>query len=169
MLGLLVTWFTSGEHNFSGVLIRYLSDGEYQNDVTPKFRLYSETLYFNENYSPTFSEYNDKLSAHKFVSSKIELIINSKISLDLIVNDAKISGKGAINFLKINQKNGSCHLYNWKSKGEIQTINANIFLFSEKIILSAKSINGKVTSPKTEVLAGPVLKISTLNGDIIHK
>ncbi len=159
----------SGEQNFSGVSIKYLSDGEYENNVIPKFRLYSEILYLNEDYSPIFSEYNDKLSAHKFVSSQIELTINSKISLTLFANDTKISGKGTVNFLKINQNNGSCRLDKWKSEGEINTINADVFLLSEGIVLSAKSINGKVIAPKSNVIVGPVLKISSLNGNIIHK
>ena len=63
-----------GKENFNGVQIKYSSDGEYGSYVIPKFKLNSEVLYFTENYSPTFYEFNDKLSAHKFVSSQIKKI-----------------------------------------------------------------------------------------------
>ena len=158
-----------GKENFNGVQIKYSSDGEYANDVIPKFKLNSEVLYFTENYSPTFYEFNDKLSAHKFVSSQIEIKFNSKISLELYVNNSEINGEGEITFLEIFQRNGSCHLYNLKSKGSVKTINADIYIQKREINISAKSINGKVNLAKKRNNKDSDLKIYSLNGDIIHK
>ena len=137
--------------------------------MIPKFKLNSEVLYFTENYSPTFYEFNDKLSAHKFVSSQIEIKFNSKISLELYVNDSEINGEGKIDFLKIFQRNGSCHLYNLKSKGNVKTIDADIYIHKREINISAKSVNGKVKLAEKRNNKDPDLKIYSLNGDIIHK
>ena len=99
-----------GEENFNGLEIIYSSDGEYGNDIIPKFKINSEILYFTENYSPTFYQFNDKLSAHKFISSQVKIKLNSKFSLILYANDSKINGEGQIDFLEIYQRNGSCNL-----------------------------------------------------------
>ena len=106
---------------------------------------------------------------HKFVSSQIEIKINSKIALELVSKDSEINGKGHVNFLEIFQRNGSCHLYNLKSKGSIKTINANIYIHDEEIILSVKSINGEVRLSEKRIDKESDLKIYSLNGDIIHK
>tara|TARA_X000001036_G_scaffold295754_1_gene274912 strand:- start:652 stop:909 length:258 start_codon:yes stop_codon:yes gene_type:complete len=85
------------------------------------------------------------------------------------VNDSEINGEGQINFLKIFQRNGSCHLYNIKSKGNIKTIDANIYIHGEGNNLSVKSINGKVRLSEKRIDRDSDLKIYSLNGNIIHK
>tara|TARA_B100000003_G_C10925678_1_gene369074 strand:- start:1676 stop:2257 length:582 start_codon:yes stop_codon:yes gene_type:complete len=157
-----------GEENFNGLEIIYSSDGEYGNDIIPKFKINSEILYFTENYSPTFYQFNDKLSAHKFISSQVKIKLNSKFSLILYANDSKINGEGQIDFLEIYQRNGSCNLYNLRSKGNIKTIDADIYIYNRDIKISAKSINGKVKSSYEKVISKDSgLKIYSLNGDII--
>ena len=70
--------------------------------------------------------------------------------------------------LKIFQRNGSFHLYNLKSKGNIKTIDANIYIH-EGNNLSVKSINGKVRLSEKRIDEDSDLKIYSLNGNIIHK
>ena len=74
-----------------------------------------------------------------------------------------------LNFLKIFQRNGSFHLYNLKSKGNIKTIDANIYIHGEGNNLSVKSINGKVRLSEKRIDKDSDLKIYSLNGNIIHK
>ena len=85
------------------------------------------------------------------------------------MNDSEIDGEGQINFLEIFQRNGSCHLYNLKSKGSIKTIDANIYIHGEGNNLSVKSINGKVRLSEKRIDRDSDLKIYSLNGNIIHK
>ena len=71
--------------------------------------------------------------------------------------------------LEIFQRNGSCHLYNLKSKGSVKTVDADIYIYKREINISAKSVNGKVKLAEKRNNKDPDLKIYSLNGDIIHK
>ena len=159
----------TGTDNFSGIQMKYRSDGEYQNRTVLTSKVVGRTLYITESPTPNTPELNDKLSAHKLISTKIELMFSSNISFNLKSNDAKVNGKGKMKNINLDLKNGYCELSNWDAPGSVTTENATVNVISEKTAVSGKSKNGKVVLPMSDNGLLPFLKIISLNGDITHQ
>lgn len=159
----------TGADNFSGIQIKYRSDGEYQNRTVLTSKVVGRTLYIVESPTPNTPDLNDKLSAHKFISSSIKLIFSSNISFNLKSNDTKIKGKGKMKNINLDLKSGYCELSNWDAPGNVTTENANVNVISEKTAVSGKSKNGIVVLPLSDNGLLPFLKINSLNGDITHQ
>ena len=159
----------TGTVNFSGIQMKYRSDGEYQNRTVLTSKVVGRTLYITESPTPNTPELNDKLSAHKLISTKIELMFSSNISFNLKSNDAKVNGKGKMKNINLDLKSGYCELSNWDAPGSVTTQNASVNVISEKTAVSGESKNGIVILPMTENGLLPFLKINSLNGDITHQ
>jgi len=159
----------TGTDNFSGIQMKYRSDGEYQNRTVLTSKVVGRTLYITESPTPNTPELNDKLSAHKLISTKIELMFSSNISFNLKSNDAKVNGKGKMKNINLDLKSGYCELSNWDAPGSVTTQNASVNVISEKTAVSGESKNGIVILPMTENGLLPFLKINSLNGDITHQ
>lgn len=158
-----------GADDYSGIKIKYRSDGEYQNRTILTSKLVGSTLYIVENTALNTPALNDKLSAHKFISTCIVLMFSSNISFNLISNDAKVNGKGMMKNINLDLKNGYCELSNWDAPGNIITENATVSVISEKTAVSGKSKNGIVILPVSDSVLLPFLRINSLNGDITHQ
>ena len=159
----------TGAVNFSGIQMKYRSDGECQNRTVLTSKVVGRTLYITESPTPNTPELNDKLSAHKLISTKIELMFSSNISFNLKSNDAKVNGKGKMKNINLDLKSGYCELSNWDAPGSVTTQNASVNVISEKTAVSGESKNGIVILPMTENGLLPFLKINSLNGDITHQ
>lgn len=159
----------TGTDNFSGIQMKYRSDGEYQNRTVLTSKVVGRTLYITESPTPNTPELNDKLSAHKLISTKIELMFSSNISFNLKSNDAKVNGKGKMKNINLDLKSGYCELSNWDAPGSVTTQNASVNVISEKTAVSGESKNGIVILPMTENGLLPFLKINSLNGNITHQ
>jgi hypothetical protein len=159
----------TGTVNFSGIQMKYRSDGEYQNRTVLTSKVVGRTLYITEIPTPNTPELNDKLSAHKLISTKIELMFSSNISFNLKSNDAKVNGKGKMKNINLDLKSGYCELSNWDAPGSVTTQNASVNVISEKTAVSGESKNGIVILPMTENGLLPFLKINSLNGNITHQ
>ena len=159
----------TGTVNFSGIQMKYRSDGEYQNRTVLTSKVVGRTLYITESPTPNTPELNDKLSAHKLISTKIELMFSSNISFNLKSNDAKVNGKGKMKNINLDLKSGYCELSNWDAPGSVTTQNASVNVISEKTAVSGESKNGIVILPMTENGLLPFLKINSLNGNITHQ
>ena len=159
----------AGTDNFSGIQMKYRSDGEYQNRTVLTSKVVGRTLYITESPTPNTPELNDKLSAHKLISTKIELMFSSNISFNLKSNDAKVNGKGKMKNINLDLKSGYCELSNWDAPGSVTTENATVNVISEKTAVSGESKNGIVILPMTENGLLPFLKINSLNGNITHQ
>ena len=159
----------TGADNFSGIQMKYRSDGEYQNRTVLTSKVVGRTLYITESPTPNTPELNDKLSAHKLISTKIELMFSSNISFNLKSNDAKVNGKGKMKNINLDLKSGYCELSNWDAPGSVTTQNASVNVISEKTAVSGESKNGIVILPMTENGLLPFLKINSLNGNITHQ
>ena len=159
----------TGTVNFSGIQMKYRSDGEYQNRTVLTSKVVGRTLYITESPTPNTPELNDKLSAHKLISTKIELMFSSNISFNLKSNDAKVNGKGKMKNINLDLKSGYCELSNWDAPVSVTTQNASVNVISEKTAVSGESKNGIVILPMTENGLLPFLKINSLNGNITHQ
>ena len=159
----------TGTDNFSGIQMKYRSDGECQNRTVLTSKVVGRTLYITEIPTPNTPELNDKLSAHKFISTRIELMFSSNISFNLKSNDAKVNGKGKMKNINLDLKSGYCELSNWDAPGSVTTQNASVNVISEKTAVSGESKNGIVILPMTENGLLPFLKINSLNGNITHQ
>ncbi len=128
--------------------IIFNSNGEYQNSILLNTKLINEEIIIEEIMNPLFEKKNDKLSAHKLMSSSFIIKIPDYIPLKIEINDAKVKCSG--NFLDINlkQKEGVFNLISQKSNGEIFTEYAEINIFSNH---QSKFSNLKVTSKKGNV------------------
>ena len=160
--------FTGADH-FSGIQMKYRSDGEYQNLTVLTSKVVGRTVYIGESTTPNTPDLNDKLSAHKFISTSIELMFSSNISFNLISNDAKVNGKGTMKNINLKLKSGYCELSKWDAPGSITTQNATVNIISEKTVVSGESKNGIVVLPESDNDLLPFLKINSLNGDITHQ
>ncbi len=128
--------------------IIFNSNGEYQNSILLNTKLINEEIIIEEIMNPLFEKKNDKLSAHKLMSSSFIIKIPDYIPLKIEITDAKVKCSG--NFLDINlkQKEGVFNLISQKSNGEIFTEYAEINIFSNH---QSKFSNLKVTSKKGNV------------------
>ena len=159
----------TGADNFSGIQMKYRSDGEYQNRTVLTSKVVGRTVYIGESTTPNTPDLNDKLSAHKFISTSIELMFSSNISFNLISNDAKVNGKGTMKNINLKLKSGYCELSKWDAPGSVTTENATVNIISEKTVVSGESKNGIVVLPMSDDSFLPFLKINSLNGDITHQ
>ena len=160
--------FTGADH-FSGIQMKYRSDGEYQNRTVLTSKVVGRTVYIGESTTPNTPDLNDKLSAHKFISTSIELMFSSNISFNLMSNDAKVNGKGTMKNINLKLKSGYCELSNWDAPGSVTTQNATVNIISEKTVVSGESKNGIVVLPMSDNDLLPFLRINSLNGDITHQ
>ena len=88
--------------------------------------------------------------------------------LDLIIKNGQCYVNGELKNVDVAIKNGKIQGVQ-TSKGNIKTIDANIYIHGEGNNLSVKSINGKVRLSEKRIDRDSDLKIYSLNGNIIHK
>ena len=154
--------------NSSKIHVDYKADGEYQRNVTISSFLLEHKLILEEKWIPNFKQYNDKLSAHKSIATKLNITIPKEVAPILIANDARVEFSGSSNSIDIRLNNGVFQIYSEVVSGTIQTVSAAVVVFDKSLNIDAESKTGIVkVNPKTAEKYH--LKIQSISGNIIQE
>lgn len=140
-------------------------EGEYKKDLAISLEEDSAALRVGASFLPNFTHPNDKLSAHKVISIKLQLKIPEYKEVRLYGTSSNVQAAGSYKALKIVLADGDCTLKEVSENVDVKTQTGNIVLIANKGSLDAKSTYGRVTlqSLKDEY---PTFVLTSIEGDI---
>ncbi|MDB2701568.1 hypothetical protein N9Z01_00500 [Flavobacteriaceae bacterium] len=131
------------------VEVEYKTEGEYQKAVVLSRFIDENTVRIEEQLNPSFSPFQDKLSAHKVMATTLEISYPEKSSLSLMANSARVDLDGLFPQLAIQLDEGSLYLNSSFSRGKIKTNSAHIYAEGLENPVFALSKKGKITGQTT--------------------
>ncbi len=158
----------SGNPKGSLISVEYKSDGEYQNNVTLSGSFTKKKLIIAERWIPNFKQFNDKLSAHKAIATKLNIEIPQHISSTFVADDANIIFRGTLDNIDVTLKNGVFEFYGAVQSGNIQTVSAAVMVLNKELLVDAKSRTGDV-KVISNTKSHSILKIQSISGNIHQK
>ena len=114
------------------ILLRYRTEGEYQNTLLLVRKLKERTLYLKENRSPDFTAHQDKLSAHKVIASSFLLSVPEDVVLEFNITQADVRIESPLQHLDLFLGEGSVTIASPKVFGLVRTLKGTIFAPQEK-------------------------------------
>lgn len=156
--------FTSNLSNT--IELRYITEGEYKNKLVLSTDTKTENLVLTEMFNPIFPSFNDKLSAHKVMASKIELTLPSHLKVTLKAAVAAVLLKGDYHALELELDEGKIKINSDYSAGKINTQSASIELIGKTQKVWANSRSGKIVGKITAKNSANLL-LETVNGNIL--
>jgi hypothetical protein len=145
--------------------IKAWAEGEHNEHLLITTINQANTLKIGCEYQPEFREYNDKLSAHKIISMKMQIEIpeNLKCYIKSDIANAMISGK--FNKLMVELKSGFCLAKNFYGNATINTYSGDIVMHTNYAIVNALTSNGTLVRDK--IIPGTnKIALKSVNGDI---
>jgi len=137
--------------NFVEVI--HSTEGEYQKDVVLRYFIDGKTIRLEEQLSPSFTPFHDKLSAHKVMASTFEIHYPEQLVFGIKAGTAKMMLKGIFTKLNIQLEDGLIELKSPFSSGRIRTNTAHINVTGLQNGVSAKTTKGEISgqnSPKEQ-------------------
>ena len=128
----------------SDVILRYQSEGEYQNDLMLQATADEKILVINERIGPSFFSHKGKLSVHKVLAAKLELLLPRFIHLNLNAEHANLKLKGSFNNIQLKINEGSVFVDGRYAAGKIITEQANIELLAVQNHVFAQTKKGEI-------------------------
>lgn len=157
-----------GEPNGKTITATYESKGEYQSRVQLHQRMENNRLHLTEKESPLFTSFNDKLSVHKNIATKIHIRIPARLSTALHAEDASVRIEGIYRSINIRLNDGLIQFFGTAQSGNIETRTASVVVSNPENQITGFSKNGQVhiltSKNKTNLLA-----IQSISGDIIQQ
>ena len=153
---------TNKSHEIS---IRAIVEGEYQNGIMLNVQESGSDLFISTSFSPEFRIKNDKLSAHKVISVKLEIAVPEKHSVLLKGNYTNLNAKGLFKLLEVDLEEGSCYLDQTSGDIRVNTKSGEIVLESNKGYVEAASQYGSVETDQLP-LGEAVYKLNSTSGNI---
>jgi len=150
------------------IVIRYRTEGEYQNQTHLSEKKSGATLRIEEQFFFLNEAPNDKLSAHKNIVSNVQVYAPSDARVSLEVKEAMVHIKGTLSAVELFLENGHCLWEAQLDKGQIETLGASVEIQKQNLGVLGVSQNGKV---HTLPLQGknPHLIVRSINGDILQR
>lgn len=139
----------------------YQSEGEYQEHLFLSSLSEDNTLILSETTHPLGVGFNDKLSAHKVMSSTVSLSLPQNILVDIQAKNAAMEVSGTFTAAAIFLEEGTLLLHCPSLVGKITTRSANVEWYGLQHDFVAKSKYGKVIGPSLSNDSPPVSIEST--------
>ncbi len=145
-------------------------DGETFESSLLNTKIEEGVLYISTGYTPDFTPFNDKLSAHKILSIVLEITIPEDMNLDINSTLASMEGAGSFGNISINLGRGGCRFFDFRFResATIHTISGPIYIETENAEITAQSRNGNVVIP-VDVTGIKALHLKSIHGDITVK
>ena len=109
------------------ILLRYHTEGEYQNTLLLVRKLLGRTLSLKENRSPDFTAHQDKLSAHKVIASSFVLTVPEDVALEFNITQADVRVEAPLQHLDLSLGEGNVTIASPKVFGRVRTLKGTIF------------------------------------------
>ncbi|MDO1502376.1 hypothetical protein Q2T40_19750 [Winogradskyella maritima] len=148
------------------VVVKSLTDGEYQND----FKIHTEvrpdqTLYIELRQTPFKTIPDDKRNAHKVVAATLRIEMPEKKNLRIQSDIGLVDAKGHFANLNIELMQGSCRIKGEAQIANINTFDGDITIKTKNAVIEAQSSNG--TTHVDDLGFGVALwALKSIDGDI---
>ena len=147
------------------LLVEAAMEGEYKKDLAINLEEDNAVLRVGASFLPNFRPPNDKLSAHKVISIKLQLKIPEYRNVRLYGTNSNVQATGNYKALKIVLSDGDCSLKAIAETVDVKTQSGNIVLIAKEGTLDAKSTYGQVTSQQLKK-GDPTYVLASIEGDI---
>lgn len=138
------------------VVVQADMEGEYQNDVFIEMETIGNSLRIGTNFAPNFERPNDKLSAHKVLSIRLNVLLPEWLKVSLSAVDCQVATTGNYRELQIMLSGGGCSLQHQAEQTLVNTISG---------FIEAKVISGQINAHSG---FGEVNLEKVPNGDAIY-
>ncbi|PWL40093.1 hypothetical protein DKG77_04505 [Flagellimonas aquimarina] len=119
-------------------------EGEYSKDLLITIEDKGTTVLISAGFQPNFINPNDKLSAHKVISIRLNIILPEDRNVFVYGTNSNILVEGRYKSLKVKLSDGRCTLDNVLGKVGVTTQKGDILLTAEKGNIITESAYGKV-------------------------
>ena len=150
------------------ILVEAFIDGEYTQDLELTVKEEGSTLVVNSDFSPTFVNPNDKLSAHKVVSIALKVLLPKYKNVTVFGASCNVTVAGKYENLKVSLNDGFCVLNEVSQNVEIITQSGDISVQSLEAKITANSTYGNIEENNIPMGDNHFL-LSTTTGDIYFK
>jgi len=119
-------------------------EGEYAKDLVVRIEEEGQNVIVSTDFLPNFVAPNDKLSAHKVISIRLDIAIPQYSNVNIYGTNTHVIGSGKYRNLKITLAEGDCILENVSEAIEVKTQSGAIHLIASAGIFDAESNYGVV-------------------------
>ncbi|UII81829.1 hypothetical protein [Flagellimonas sp. CMM7] len=126
-------------------------EGEYSKDLLITIEEKGTTVLISTGFQPNFINPNDKLSAHKVISIRLNITLPEYKKVFVYGTNSNVLVEGKYKNLQVKLSDGRCILDNAIERIEVTTQKGDILLMTEKGNVIAESVYGKIekeTIPK---------------------
>lgn len=152
-------------HKENYIILHFVTEGEYRNDIFLTHELVDGVFYVSSNYDHKLADGFDKLSAMKVFSVEIELLIPENLSVFISSSTASLEALGRFYELNAALKSGNILLENYEGNAHLHTYNGNVEVSTLDAKVQATSRNGSMNIAKFEVQRY-FFEIKSINGNI---
>ena len=147
------------------LLVEAIIDGEYRKDLVVNIEQEGHTVLINAGFQPNFVFPNDKLSAHKVVSVRLQITLPEYHDIRLYGTSSNVNATGNYKNLKVDLADGICELRNVAENVQVKTQRGAIYLFTDRGDIMATSAYGTVSG--NSIPSGDsVYDLQSVEGDI---
>lgn len=119
-------------------------EGEYSKDLDLELKTSGATIFVEANFTPSFENPNDKLSAHKVVSILLNITVPLSKNIEIYGTNSRVKIQGKFKELAVILADGTCELNNVKGNVNVKTQSGNILVRCEAAEIETASRYGKV-------------------------
>nr|WP_299072136.1 hypothetical protein [uncultured Allomuricauda sp.] len=119
-------------------------EGEYSKDLVITIEENETTVLISAGFQPNFNNPNDKLSAHKIISIKLNITVPNDKRVFVYGTNSNVTMKGNYENLKVKLLDGNCSIDNVGDRVEVTTQKGNILLIADNGNIMVESTYGKV-------------------------
>lgn len=140
-------------------------EGEYQNELTVTSEKKGSTLILKGDFTPSFQNPNDKLSAHKVVSVRLSVKVPVHLIAEIVGSSVRVQANGFYEDLSIQTGKGPVLLEEVEGLIRVKTLSGEIVANRISGVLNASSSYGEVF--RGHVRPGnSQLDLESVSGDI---
>lgn len=147
------------------VVVQADMEGEYQNDVFIEMETIGNTVRIGTNFAPNFERPNDKLSAHKVLSIRLNVLLPEMLNVSLSAADCQVIATGNYKALNVMLAGGGCVLHHLAEMTSVSTVSAFIEAQVNSGQITAHSGFGEVSMAKMP-FGNAIYNLSSVRGNI---
>lgn len=119
-------------------------EGEYSKDLDLEVKSSGNMVFVEANFVPSFENPNDKLSAHKVVSIRLNITVPSSKKIEIYGTNTRVMATGNYKELQVTLSDGTCELYNVDGNVNVRTQSGTIIVKAEAAEIETESRYGSV-------------------------
>ena len=152
-------------HDSDQIIVEARAEGEYGKDMVINLWQEASTVFISSNFHPDYQAKNDKLSAHKVLSVKLDISLPTGFDVSLSGGSVSVHAEGEYEFLDLVVDSGLCELKEVAGRVNVATMSGDILLNGGKGIVKSISKYGTVESQSLKP-GSSEYELNTVKGDI---